>query len=80
MKAMLPLFALKAGCWYIMIRCPNCKALLPILRDLTEGTGTLKGIYSLECPKCNHKAEGEPERYYHPVESSEAFGGPPVQV
>ena len=37
--------------WYISIVC-SCGERLILFRDLTQGTGNLKGAFSITCPAC----------------------------
>jgi ssDNA-binding Zn-finger/Zn-ribbon topoisomerase 1 len=54
----------REGEWYIAAACPNCKKLIPIFRDLTEGTSKFaSNSYQLTCPQCQRKGVFESQRY-----------------
>ena len=53
------------GEWYIAAVCPNCRKLVPIFRDLTEGTSKFCTSYQITCPECKQRGVFESERYRH---------------
>jgi len=56
------------GSWYVVVTCENCKSLLYLFRDLTEGKGSLSATYSVTCPSCLHKGEYEARHHKHSIE------------
>jgi uncharacterized protein YbaR (Trm112 family) len=51
------------GEWYIAAACPNCKKLIPIFRDLTNGASKICTSYIITCPECRQKGVFESQRY-----------------
>ena len=61
------------GSWYISITC-TCQERLILFADLTKGTGTLQGSFSVTCPACGTWGSYAAEHYRHNpgIESSAA--------
>lgn len=51
--------------WYIIVTCAECKALVFLFRDLTNGKGSLNASYCVTCPSCHHHGEYEARHYRH---------------
>jgi len=58
--------SLRPGEWYVAAVCTNCKTLIPLFCDLTEGTSDLKVNYVLTCPQCKTEGAHEAQHYRHP--------------
>ena len=52
--------------WYLAVICGNCHSRSILVEDLSNGISEIEGTYFLTCPKCNHEAQHEIERYHHP--------------
>jgi hypothetical protein len=63
---------LRAGVWYIAAVCPVCKKLVPLFRDLNQGTSKFLAAYEITCPACHRKGIFEGQHYQHPQTDSNA--------
>jgi uncharacterized Zn finger protein (UPF0148 family) len=56
---------LQSGVWYIAAVCPRCKKLVPLFRDLNQGTSKFQTAYEITCPVCHRKGIFEGQHYKH---------------
>lgn len=56
----------KAGTWYVIVTCAQCKSTIFLFRDLTKGTSSLDARYFVTCPRCGYEGEYDAQHYYHP--------------
>jgi hypothetical protein len=52
------------GSWYITVECA-CKERIILFSDLTKGTGSLLGVFTITCPLCGRIGSYTAEHYQH---------------
>lgn len=63
---------LHPGEWYLRFTCKQCRSKQVLFPDLSKGTAEIKGIYTVTCLECAHKASYDTEiieRYHHPEDA-----------
>ncbi len=61
----MPLQTLRVGRWYLVANCPNCKTMIPVFRDLSNGQSRICGSYVLKCPRCRREGSYDVKHYQH---------------
>jgi hypothetical protein len=73
----------RAGEWYLLFTCQQCKKRQVLFPDLSGGSTKLRRAYSARCAECGHTTSYEKEdleTYLHPLDDSQGALLPPVII
>ena len=64
----------KDGQWFIVVTCEQCRTMIYLFPDLTNGKSSLNASYEVICPHCHHGGIYDGQHHYQPKSQGSSAG------